>query len=162
MAEPYYSELEKHVAKYLEASGYPATSLVYEPMLLPNSNQVSYRPDFGVLDPDRGEYLAFFEVKGRGDSATLRGAAAQFNKYAGAIGKPDLPRFIVGPGEAPTELHVYTVDRSGGYQKIALGELPSYGALKGSVVAAASARRGRIYYARRPVHFASRHRLWQC
>jgi len=140
MAEPYYSELEQRIARYLEASGYPSTSLVYEPVLLPSSNRIAYRPDFGVLDADRGEYLALFEVKGQDDPATLSRAATQLSNYAGAIGKPDLPRFIVTPGAAASGLHLYAVDGKGGHHKIALGELPSYGALKGSVAAATSAR----------------------
>jgi hypothetical protein len=140
MAEPYHSEFERRIAKYLEASGYPPASLVYEPVLLPSTSRVAYRPDFGVLDPDRGEYLALFEVKGQDDSATLRDAAAQLNQYAAAIGKPDLPRFIVAPGEAATGPRVYAVGSNGGHHKIALGELPSFGALKGSVAAATSTR----------------------
>jgi hypothetical protein len=135
MSARFHSVLEERVAAALQAAGYPPHALVYEPVLLPIDASRSYQPDFGVLDPERNEFVAVIEVKGRSDTATLEQAAAQLHAYLDGIGNRPVAAFMATPSETSGAVNFYRLRINSDDQRFEPIDLPRYETLRSSALA---------------------------
>jgi hypothetical protein len=126
-----HSQFEEIVAQFLHGMGYPSTSLVHEPLLLPAASSDAYRPDIGILDPTASEYLAVIEVQGRNDSTTIVTASDRLRKYVQALGTRPIDAFLAVPGHAPDAVSFYRfTPGSGAFTLIRAADFPKYDALR--------------------------------
>lgn len=132
MEDKYHSKIEKKLAEYLTTLGYPKDSIVYEPSFLASDGIRSYRPDFAIVDPVKNERLAIIEVKGRQHKNTEH-TYRQLTTYSKAIGKENIPLFLVTESEAPNSffpLDLYVFSKQGELIASDFALFPTFPALR--------------------------------
>jgi hypothetical protein len=122
--------LEQKVVSHLKAAGYPPAALVFEPILLPADAGHRYRPDLGILDPERNEFLAVIEVKARVDAAVIEHTAAQLTEYVEALGSRQIPAFLAVTNVNSDAIELFRLGADGKLAECAREEFPSYAQLR--------------------------------
>jgi hypothetical protein len=106
----------------------------------------SINPDFLIVDPQSGEYLAIIEVKQEGSN--LSGARKQLELYKQALGNPNIRTYVItrardGPGQLSISLlddrlqsgKEGVVSGARGEKEVDTSLFPKFEALKADIVA---------------------------
>lgn len=123
---------------YLRAHGYPDEAIAIE-----STGPGGLRTDIALVDPSTREFLAVVEATSLsrdGVAIHLRELHTRLLAYRRALRKPQLPVFVLAFERPSTEdpgFRIHSFSEDGSLTDIAPGEFPSYGALRGSVLAAA-------------------------
>lgn len=119
------SSMEGLVTQFLEHLGYPRSSIIYEPLLLPTAAGINYRPDIGILDPSAKEYVAVIEVKSKNDSVTVVTGSDQLRKYVNALRPLPVQGFLAVPDGAG-KVSFYQLAGDGAVTLMNAAEFPTY------------------------------------
>lgn len=107
------SAIEKNFFEYLANTGFPQSSVVYEPTFQSISEGIRYRPDFALIDPATKEPLAIIEIKGRNNSDALIRALHQVRAYLDALRDKAVRGYVVTPDASGAGFDFFTLDEDG-------------------------------------------------
>lgn len=131
------AKFAEEFAKFLKQKGYPADSLVYQPILFAEGKR-RYRPDFAIVDPERQERLAIIEVKGGLDGRLSQSAIAQLQLYARALGNEPIDLLLAVPVsgiDAIFSFGFYKLSDNGELIEFPIDEFPRFLSLKANKAA---------------------------
>ncbi|MEE7624636.1 hypothetical protein V3O24_00540 [Methylobacter sp. Wu8] len=127
----FHSQTEQLFAEFLESKGYPKDAVAYDSEWIPIDGRRRYCPDFVLYEPQRKERLAVVEIKDA-EIGQGRQIYENLNGYRQAIGKPNLPIYLVARSsnaDERTQMKLYTFSENGEITNIDISLFPTFGAL---------------------------------
>lgn len=122
-----HSEIEEQFRSYLLAKGFPANTIIAEPIIGGRS-----RADIAIIDVKNSELLAAFEIKATSEGHTLRQAFNQLKEYANALKGLGIPIYLVIPARGPTfqePFQFYKIRLDGEIEEVPNALFPTFEAL---------------------------------
>lgn len=92
-------DVERRLVEFLRKKGFPQEGLLPSPSLPAHRGKRPLRPDVLAIEPESGERLAVFEVRGQIAKRNLVNVVRELISYSDAVGDPSVEVLLAGESE---------------------------------------------------------------